>query len=97
MKLIITGGAGVGNFGIIDTYNAGTKVATVLKESDGSAGWDNFQEGKDIIAPNASSTYQIEPNVSFSAPPQSATQGAFSSSKNWGQIIHHAKKKTYEE
>jgi hypothetical protein len=90
MKLIITGGAGVGNFGIIDTYNAGTKVATVLKESDGSAGWDNFQEGKDITAPNASSTYQIEPNVSFSAPPQSATQGAFSSSKNWGQIIHHA-------
>ena len=88
MKLIITGGAGVGQYGIIDTYNAGTKVATVVKESDGSAGWDHLIEGKDPIAPNASSTYQIEPNVEFSAPPQSATQHAVTS-RNWGQVVYH--------
>jgi hypothetical protein len=33
MKVVITGGAGVGQFGIIATYNSGTKVATVVKES----------------------------------------------------------------
>ena len=42
MKLIITGGAGVGQYGLIDTYNSGTKVATVIKETDGTAGWDHY-------------------------------------------------------
>jgi len=32
MKLYITGGTGTGQFGIIETYNSGTKIATVLKE-----------------------------------------------------------------
>ena len=33
MKIVITGGAGVGQYGLIDTYNSGTKIATVNKET----------------------------------------------------------------
>ena len=32
MRVYITGGAGAGQFGIIETYNSGSKIATVLKE-----------------------------------------------------------------
>jgi hypothetical protein len=68
MKIVLTGGAGVGQFAIIDAYNSGTKIATVVKESTGAAGWDHFIAGTTIAAPDASSTYTIEPALSFAAP-----------------------------
>jgi hypothetical protein len=71
MKVLIVGGAGAGLYALIDTYDAGTKVATVIKESDGTAGWDHFVPGTTFVAPNASSTYEIEPAVSFTAPTRS--------------------------
>jgi len=73
MKILISGGAGVGQYAIIDTYDAGTKLATVIKESDSTAGWDHWNPGTTIVAPNSTSTYIIEPNVSFSAPPRSSS------------------------
>jgi hypothetical protein len=73
MKLYITSGAGVGLFGIIDTYNSGSKVATVVKESDGTAGWDHVVPGTVFESPNSSSIYLIEPRLSFTAPSRSDT------------------------
>ena len=81
MKLVITGGAGVGQYGLIDTYNSGTKVATVIKETDGTAGWDHFVPGTTIITPNSSSTYQIEPAISFTVPAKSATNHSIASNQ----------------
>jgi hypothetical protein len=75
MKVVITGGAGVGQFAIIATYNSGTKVATVNKESTGTAGWDHFVAGRAIVAPDASSTYTVEPRLTFSAPSYSSAIG----------------------
>ena len=135
MKIVLTGGNGAGQFGIIDTYNSGTKQATVVKEvrtvnasqtvgsskyvieyvgtSDWSAigatspfyegqiftatgagtgtgraclveaGWEVFALGRDPVAPNASTTYQIEPNVIFSSPPRSATTSTFNIAQDW--------------
>ena len=40
MAVFLTGGKGAGQYGYIDTYNAGTKVATIKKYPDGSDGWD---------------------------------------------------------
>ena len=79
MKVYITGGAGTGLFGIIDTYNAGTKIATVIKETDGTAGWDHVVPGTTFVSPNSTSTYLIEPRVSFTAPTQSNTQKSVTS------------------
>ena len=67
MRVQIVGGAANGQYALIDTYNAGTKEATVIKVSDGTAGWDHVLPGSTIVAPNATSTYQIEPAVAFSA------------------------------
>ena len=81
MKIVITGGAAVGQYGIVNTYDAGTKIATVNKESDGTAGWDHFVPGTTLIAPNSSSTYQIEPAVSFAAPTRSASNHTIASNQ----------------
>ena len=73
MKLILTGGTGAGQFGIVDSYTASTKVATVIKESTGAAGWDHVIAGKAIVSPDAATTYALEPYVTLAAPTYSST------------------------
>ena len=73
MKLIVTSGAGAGQVGIVDAYSSGTKIATVTKESTGGAGWDHLVPGTAIVAPDASSTYVVEPRVTFTSPTYSST------------------------
>ena len=73
MKVYIIGGAGIGQYGIIGTYDAGSKEASVNRESAPSAGWDHVIPGTTIVAPNSSSTYLIEPTISFSAPPKTTS------------------------
>jgi len=75
MKVVIAGGTGVGQFAIIDTYNSGTKIAGVVKESTGAAGWDHFVAGTTIASPDASSTYTVEPRVTLTAPAYASAAG----------------------
>ena len=86
MKIVLTGGAGVGQFGIINTYNSGTKTAGVLKESDGTAGFDHMVAGTAIVAPDASTTYIIEPRVTFSAPSYASTAATLPTSGTWTAV-----------
>ena len=66
MRIVLIGGTGVGQYARIVTYNANTKVATVAKESDGTAGWDNFHHSNAVEAAlDATTTYIVEPRVSF--------------------------------
>ena len=83
MKIVLTGGAGVGQFGIINTYNSGTKVAGLVKESDGTAGFDHMIAGTGIVTPDASSTYIIEPTVTFAAPGYTSTASTLPTSGDW--------------
>ena len=83
MKVYVTGGSGVGQFGVISTYNAGTKLANVVRESDGASGWDHIVAGTTIVAPDASSTYIVEPRLTFTAPGFSSEGGTLSSSGTW--------------
>jgi len=69
MAIFITAGTGAGQYGYIDTYNSGTKVATVKKMSDNSSGWDHLVPGTSIAGTlDGSTTYIIEPRISFTAP-----------------------------
>jgi hypothetical protein len=86
MKIVLTGGAGVGQFGIINTYNSGTKVAGLIKESDGTAGFDHLIAGTAIVSPDASSTYIIEPRVTFSAPGYTSTAATLPTSGTWSAV-----------
>jgi hypothetical protein len=83
MKIVLTGGSGAGQFGIINTYNSGTKVAGLVKESDGTAGFDHLIAGTAIVSPDASSTYIIEPRVTFTAPGYTSTAVTLPTSGDW--------------
>ena len=86
MKIVLTGGSGAGQFGIINTYNSGTKVAGLLKESDGTAGFDHLIAGTAIVSPDASSTYIIEPRVTFTAPGYTSTAATLPTAGNWTAV-----------
>lgn len=86
MKIVLTGGAGVGQFGIINTYNSGTKVAGLVKESDGTAGFDHLIAGTAIVSPDASTTYIIEPRVTFSSPGYESTASTLPTSGTWAAV-----------
>ena len=66
MSIYITAGAGAGQYGYIDTYNSGTKTATIKKHSDASAGWDHVTGVAILSTLNDTTTYIIEPRVTFS-------------------------------
>jgi len=88
MKIYVTGGTGVGQFGIIATYNSGTKIATVNKETTGASGWDHIVPGTTIVAPDASSTYTIEPRLTFTAPAFSSDAKTLSTSTTWDDVTY---------
>lgn len=79
MAIYLVGGAGEGQYGIIDTYNAGSKEATVVRE-DGTAGWEHVVPGKPIVEPNSTTVYQIEPRIEITAPSTSTATGTLDSS-----------------
>jgi hypothetical protein len=69
MAIYLTAGRGAGQYGIIDTYNSGTKVATIVKFSDGTAGWDHLVTGTAIQSTlDGSTSYIIEPALKFHDP-----------------------------
>jgi len=86
MKVVLDGGAGRGQYAIIQSYNSGTKIANVVTESTGAAGWDHFLAGSAITDPNASTTYIIEPAVSFTAPSYASTASTLPTSGAWRAV-----------
>lgn len=69
MRVIITSGTGVGQYGYIQAYNSLTKTVSVYTESTDVAGWDHVIPGTASAATLDSTTvYSIEPRVTFSPP-----------------------------
>jgi hypothetical protein len=88
MKLLITAGTGAGQVGIVSAYTATTKVATVTKESTGGAGWDHVVPGTAIVAPDASSTYIVEPRIAFTSPTYASTARTLASAQTYTDAIY---------
>ena len=68
MAIYLTTGVGAGQYAYIDTYNSGTKIATVKKMSDDTAGWDHVTGVAIEATLNDTTNYSIEPRVTFAAP-----------------------------
>ena len=66
MRVVITGGQGVGQYGKISTYNSGAKLANVPK-NDGTAGWEHLRPNTSVVSSMQVLIYLIEPNVEFTA------------------------------
>ena len=76
MALFVTEGKGAGQYGYIDTYNSSSKIATIKKFSDDSAGWDTLG-GKAVEATLDSTTiYEITPRVVIGAPDNDGSTAA---------------------
>ena len=69
MAIYIIAGRGAGQYGYIDSYNDGTKIAQIYKQSDGTPGWDHITGAAIEATLDATTTYIIEPRITFSAPP----------------------------
>ena len=68
MAVWITKGKGVGQYAYIDTYNSASKVATVKKYSDDTAGWERLGGKAVETLLDATTEYTIEPRVVIAAP-----------------------------
>ncbi len=64
MRIVITAGTGAGQYGFIASYNSGTKVAQIAKESDNAGGWETWHPTNGIAATlDATTAYSIEPRI----------------------------------
>ena len=89
MHIFITAGTGSGQYGYIQTYNNGSKIATVRKESDGTAGWDHVIPGTPIVASlDLTTVYEITPRVTFSDPGYTKTVRSLSAARNWDGAVY---------
>ena len=68
MAIWIEAGLGAGQYAYIDSFNAGTKQATVRKYSDGTPGWDHILGEPILSLLDSTTTYVIEPRLEFSTP-----------------------------
>jgi hypothetical protein len=88
MRLDITAGTGSGMYGYIQSYNAGSKIATIYKYSTGTQGWDHVIPGWPLSTPDVTSTYEITPSITIDAPPFSKTKANLSASRDWSDIAY---------
>jgi hypothetical protein len=89
MSIYLISGTGAGQYGYIGTYNAGSKIATVFKESTGTAGWDHMVAGTAIAAAlDVTTSYEITPRVSFTLPGFTKTVVSLGTSANWTDIVY---------
>lgn len=87
MRIVITSGSGAGQYAQITAYNIGTKDLTIIKESDGTAGWDHWVPGTTIVAPDASSSYTIEPRISFASPSYTSVNMTLSNAQIYNDTV----------
>ena len=96
MRIILTSGAGTGQYGYITAYNNVSKVVTVARESDDQPGWDHVIPGKPATVPLlTNTTYRIEPRVIFSAPVYSAQEITTPATTTWSEIVFGDTTETY--
>ncbi len=68
MMLYILSGLGAGQYGVISSFDAATKIATIVKESDGTAGFEHIKGSSIASTLDATTAYDITPRVIFTAP-----------------------------
>jgi hypothetical protein len=98
MRIILTSGAGTGQYGYITAYDNVTKLVTVYRESDDQPGWDHVVPGKPLTIPLlTNTTYRIEPRVIFSAPAYAAQEIVVPTSTTWTDIIYGDTTESYTD
>lgn len=93
MRVFITKGKGVGQYGYITAYNSVSKVASISKESTGTAGWDHIIPGTAIETTlDTTTTYAVEPRVQFTSPGASTGSATLPNLRHWRSIAYGSNK-----
>ena len=93
---MITGGTGTGQYGVIAAYNTSTKVVSIVKETDGTAGWDHVVPGTPLKPVFDTTTfYRIEPRPIFTAPQFTTATATIPASTAWTNVVYGETVKTY--
>ena len=88
-RIVIISGVGVGQYGIISSFNPSTKFALISRESDESEGWDHFQPGWPIeTSLDSTSRYAIEPRVLVPEPAFVTSDITGPSADSWTSIVY---------
>ena len=87
-RILIVGGEGTGQYGIVDSFNNITKVCNVVRESDGQPGWDHIIPGETLVSSFATNTqYRIEPLLQASEPPfDSSVTNSVPNARDWTDV-----------
>lgn len=98
MRILITSGEGTGQYGYVYSYNPGTKLCTVYRESDNQPGWDHVIPGtpsNPLLT--TGSRYRIEPRPIFSEPPFTATEVTLDAANSWAAAVYGETSQTFIE
>jgi hypothetical protein len=89
MGIWIVNGTGAGQYGYIQSYNSGNKVAQVRKPSTGTPGWDHVIAGTTIAsALDLTTVYEIVPRLTFAEPPYTKALRSGLGSVDWKDIVY---------
>ena len=84
MRIIVTDGLGVGQYGYIDGFTFAAKEVTVRKDSDDTAGWDHVIPGTPLVATfDLTTRYRIEPRMSVPAPLYSTSSASLFTNRSY--------------
>ena len=95
-RIIIISGEGTGQYGYVQSYNSGTKLCSVYRESDDQPGWDHINPGTPSRTLLTTGTrYRIEPRPIFSVPPYTATSITLATANSWAAAIYGETSQTF--
>jgi hypothetical protein len=96
MRIIITGGTGVGQYGYVDNFSFVTKVVTVRRDSDGELGWDHIISGTPLVTDlDPTTRYRIEPRITATAPPFSTVSHNLFTNRTYVDVAYGDTTQTY--
>lgn len=98
MRIVITDGTGVGQYGYISGFVFSTKTVTVRRESDGELGWDHIIPGTPLATDlDLTTRYIIEPRVSVNAPGFTTEQYNLFTNRSYVDAEYGDTTETYSE
>ena len=96
LRIIITAGTGVGQYGYITGFNFTTKEVTVQKDSNDQLGWDHIIPGTPLVTSfDLTTKYRIEPRATVPAPAYNTTSNNLFTNRTYVDMAFGTITETY--
>jgi hypothetical protein len=96
MRITVTDGTGVGQYGLITGFTFDSKEVTVARDSDGVAGWDHIIPGTPLVAAfDLTTRYRIEPRITVSAPNYNTSSASLFTTRSYTDMAFGNITETY--